>query len=273
MAIIEGIGDEVIILLTLLVIFLMVALAWISTHVREPLLEIFIIDGSRIGNLIQRLQERRRGSARAVETTADGLHAQSDETENVTTNNETGSDSSENNTNTDNGATVENDSQVDIRESQNSGDNEEIGSPVDGEINSSTNDNSEINNSLDTNNSEPAPTSTSELRQRRLNFFKVNPLTEPSSSTQPQLQELSEPASTPASGRGEVSNEESATTSPDETVSSQGSPSTPHDDPTANDNTASEPPDGHIRVRLKYLDDRQKLVHASPDDTVAQFKR
>ena len=270
MAVIEGIGDEVIILLTLLVIFLMVALAWISTHVREPLLEIFIIDGSRIGNLIQRLQERRRGSVRAVETTADGPQAQSDETENVTTNNETISDSSENNT--DNGATVENDSQVDISESQNSGDNEEIGSPVDGEINSSTNDNSETNNSLDTNNSEP-PTSTSELRQRRLNFFKVNPLTEQSSSTQPQLQELSEPASTPASGRGEVSNEEAATTSPDEPVSSQGSPSTPHDDPAANANTASELPDGHIRVRLKYLDDRQKLVHASPDDTVAQFKR
>ena len=272
MAVIEGIGDEVIILLTLLVIFLMVALAWISTHVREPLLEIFIIDGSRIGNLIQRLQERRRGSARAVETTVDGPQAQSDETENVTTSNETSSDSSENNTNTDNGATVENDSQVDISESQNSGDNEEIGSPVDGEINSSTNDNIETNNSLDTNNSEP-PTSTSELRQRRLNFFKVNPLTEQSSSTQPQLQELSEPASTPASGRGEASNEEAATTSPDETVSSQGSPSTPLDDPAANDNAASEPPDGHIRVRLKYLDDRQKLVHASPDDTVAQFKR
>ena len=39
---------------------------------------------------------------------------------------------------------------------------------------------------------------------------------------------------------------------------------------TEENQTADE---GHIRIRLKYLDDRQRLVQARPQDTVGQFKQ
>lgn len=39
------------------------------------------------------------------------------------------------------------------------------------------------------------------------------------------------------------------------------------------DVTEPEVPEGHITVRLKYFDDRQRLVQARPDESVQQFKQ
>ena len=32
-------------------------------------------------------------------------------------------------------------------------------------------------------------------------------------------------------------------------------------------------PDGHVQIRLQYIDGRQRTVYANPDDTIAEFKR
>ena len=108
----------------------------------------------------------------------------------------------------------------------------------------------------------------SELRQRRLAFF-TNPRSNDSTSTTS--------GASPDIGSTSVGTDTAPTPSEEPRSTPQPEPQqTPVAEPDAPPESVSEefePLDGHIRIRIKYLDDRQRWVQARPEETVGQFKR
>ena len=117
------------------------------------------------------------------------------------------------------------------------------------------------------------------LRQRRLAFFDKSPsgstLDQPdstascSTSTDQTNSSHSETVDLGKSQREQSNLESSSGTSeqPEDSESVQHGPALGEFE------TSEERLEGHIRIRLKYLNDHQRWVQARPEETIGQFKR
>lgn len=275
---IEGVGDEVTITLAVIAVLCIILVAWISTGIRDiPFIRVVIVQ----------LTRRRQHPAETVESLeADLLVHHPDATSE---------------------AEVDNDSLAQPTTQEVPADEAEV--PPDRTKNDSlnvgeagTSDQSEDRNTDDSKGSLEeaiAPENVenltaTQLRQRRLEFFKdpsagdgrdlvtgqcsesknnadekcvkaklpSNDKSKESEIRTPQQKSLSDLASSLLSSELENSRKEHAESGDRETQSV----------PRENHSTETETAD-EIRVRLKYLNDTQRLVKASPSETIGNFRR
>ena len=277
MAIIEGVGDEVVACFGFMLVILILILAWVSTNVTDRhLISVIVVDSRSFQRLVHRiagLTHRQLGQLAAAAGRPVGADA-GDNNGDDSQNNETDEPPEER---ADDSPEAEN-----IPEQSQEGAEPQSSAPVnepddhidnDADVQAMGSINAE---SLMTEDSVPSadqtehaegpvgtdptyttPDSEGELRQRRLNFFdKI------------QGDNKSDEACAHQS--------ESATC-----TQSESTPVTEQPQPAAADAGAAQseaeadaqPLEGHIRIRIKYLDERQRLVQAKPEDTVGEFKR
>lgn len=102
------------------------------------------------------------------------------------------------------------------------------------------------------------------LRQRRLAFFNRDQV-ESDTRINDAQSECTLNAKESSDGKNDSSEQAEFQSSPDLSAESNS---------TSQENEEEFAPlEGHIRIRLKYLDDRQRWVQAKPEDTIGQFKR
>ena len=319
MTLIEGIGDEVVLVVGALTVLVMLTMAWLSTHVRErPRVDVVVLDQNRIMQLINRV---RSATANTLEQTPIGYIVRpngQNQQQRQSTN--TSSDSSEppaideqtsdlqdaNNEqrNTNEQVSVvyahlvpDHSTNCPLRqdnqgsqEGQNAAvDSGEVSDPPNREESSTETQQSpksslevqepqDDENAASTNsdiNADSTPThdpNTAEgLRNRRLAFFVKGRSTVEESQAAATSQSSThsadwhEPATPPE-------NESAMPSLPPQVSSPQAETNreTPSSESTMPESGIQ---DGHIRIRLKYLDDRQRLVQARPGHTISQFKR
>lgn len=274
---IEGVGDEVTITLALIAVLCIILVAWISTGIRDiPFIRVVIVQ----------LTRRRQQPAETVESLEADLLVQHPDTTSET---EVDNDTSAQPTT----------QEVPADETKVPPDRTESDSVNVGEA--GTSDKTEDGNIDEARGSveDVAPETVenltaTQLRQRRLEFFKdfsagdgrdlvtdqcsesknsadekcvkaklpSNDKSKESEIRTPQQKSLSDLASSLLSSELENSRKEQAESGDRETQS------VPREDQSTETETADE-----IRVRLKYLNDTQRLVKASPSETIGNFRR
>lgn len=245
MPLIEGFGDEVTLLLFALLAGVVMVLAWMSTQVDSRfLVPIIILDRERFSALMHRL----RGLAEQRFVAGEQVRDDSPRPE--------GSES---------------------EQSLNSGDVTSMESTTSSEQEPS---HQTPENCLEEQQEQTSPSeSSTDLMPAEAgcstNDDDVETVDEPCIlvNQTPKLESLS---SAPQDVCNDSTGQESTlrTANPDETQSPLSNetpgPSTQTDNEEAE---ASTTPEGHIQIRLQYVDGRTRMVYANPDDTVRDFKR
>lgn len=273
MPLIEGVGDEVTVVFTIFLIFLLLCIAWFSTNIQElPFFSIIVIDFTRRQNR----NAQQTNSVEASDSSAVSSTSSEESTGDTSIQEETDNASRS--------------SSVDSVNEQVTGAESQI--PVQTDDVSKTKDKKESSNEnviteesgedrvLEDRNedSDDLPTTETELRRRRVAFFSdKNQVIEtkkenrnhesetivindrnPSNSSNNELPsnlQNNESNKTSESVKNETENLNSAeinVSSESETNSSQSD---------------------KVRIRLKYLNDTQRNVEASLEDTIEQFRR
>jgi hypothetical protein len=237
MVLIEGVGDEVVVCFGMMLALLILILAWISTNVSDShLISVIVVDMRNFQRLLQRI-------GNITQRPLTGAAAN-----NATEQSGNGEDAAESEARDADDATVPppepdqsspllNDIEAELLDSAAAPNPD---NPEDSGVD--PNDDAGIDPASD---DYIPPSSDDQLRQRRVAFFnKIHgdaKSENPSESTCPDTN-----TNPPREGSTEENVEESQEESPRL--------------------------EGHIRIRLKYLDDRKRLVQAKPEDTIAEFK-
>ena len=259
MALIEGVGDEVTVFVGILFTVVTLIVAWVSTQVADrQLISVIIFDQATFQRIFDRLLNNNNDNE--AERTAARVEEVNENPDSGETPPPGGSDVSDGPQGGTNEPEISGGESVENYNQENSGVDEEGVSPPGGQLN---NENSENHD---------APQTGEELRQHRLDFFesqKKNNLGEPVISCSSSTEESSaETSSLPQEGEQELS-------SPPGEVSGTGSlepdSGAPEEDEPIDVSTPLQP--GMIRLRLKYLNDRERLMAARPEETVGSFKR
>ena len=292
MSLIEGVGDEVTAFFAIVVVLSIIFLAWVSTNIRDiPFFSVIIV-------------ELTHGRRRAVVT--DNQDAQEDNTE--ATHSENDPEVSSTETSSEDSLT----SQEPELLAQSGGDNQENKNNVqeeNAENSISETPNDSVLPSEDGNNE--VDLSETELRQRRLEFFQKKKVTGTSDSTASsartkteaddisqsenasdrQIQSMSQSECVSHNQSGSDLNPSQSSSlnntcreesgikknSSDVPLHSSGSNERPDESSSVQnirDGTGDEDTNAsQINIRLKYLNDTQRSVTASPADTVGQFRR
>ena len=286
---IEGVGDEVTITIAVTAVLVIILVAWISTGIRDiPFIRVVVVQ------LTRRRQQTQ--ADRAAERIEAELLVQ--QPENVL----------ETETSSDNVAepVAQSEDSLDSRatEVSASGDNANT-STVETHVEKKTDGDSKDNTDEEktsVNEEDIAPVnvenlSASELRQRRVEFFngsaQSGTLTDNDTQDAEQISENN--ANNEKDEKLESSSDEKATESEPKSLNSKrlsdlasnllneelensrkeqtdSRNSQSETRSSENQSTGSETPD-EIRVRLKYLNDTQRLVTASPSETIGNFRR
>lgn len=275
---IEGVGDEVTIAATIIAVLSIILVAWVSTGIRDiPFIRVVVVQ----------LTRRRRQAEETVESHEDDLLVQHPDNateaepdpvaEPVTQGVE--SDAAE-------GPVDRTDSNTNIAETE-----------ANDEAETETNNKNE--DSIDEEDVAPSTVenlSATELRQRRLEFYKDssstdgrNQVTDQTLESKNSVDEKSVKDRSSSNGKSKeaeiksphqksLSDLASSLLSTELENSRRGrtesrqSEGESENQPRGSGNQSSETVD-EIRVRLKYLNDTQRLVKASPSDTIGNFRR
>lgn len=313
MPLIEGIGDEVTVGCGLLFLLCLVLLAWFSTHTRDiPFVSIIVVELSQRRHLASRNRGRTNEEQASASDTAstEALASESDSRQNAegdaTTNltpaptesdgvvEETISRVSDNDEGGDQkqsvGAKAKDDSCLcpaagdpgdvstdtgDVSADITTTDSMSAGRTAEDSVQDTC---SQIEHPQDTNNSPD------EVRKRRVAYFETTRGKEYSDlSEEPDLAEsnkcasAAEPATEKQSAEGLQSNAASEESRDSSIAAGQtGVPesvSEPVDGEAASSSNSPASDTQQIRVRLKYLNDTQRLVYARPEDTIGNFRR
>lgn len=265
MPLIEGVGDEVTVVFTLFLLFLTLCIAWVSTNIQElPFFSVIVIEFTRRQNRNQQqvsnveTHEISSASSSSSEEST-GEQSVQEVPENVA--NYTSKESSEQTS----GATSQVPVPVNANEDQDkpNSENHEEGSTEDtpGEI---------IQQETD-----DPPVTENELRRRRVAFFSGK--SGSSETEQGQSEQKSETKVCEES----LSNSCTSDIHPKTKSKSRGLESEKRDDdiPRSTTNESDISSDSissqndKVRIRLKYLNETQRNVEASLEDTVDQFRR
>ncbi|CAH1775184.1 unnamed protein product [Owenia fusiformis] len=261
MSLIEGIGDEVLVLFAVLSVLLLAIVAWVSTSVADlPFVSVIIFE---------------RRQAQQTDDTTEQVNEENLNTETVgTENNVTENDA------TDNHEEVAQDVEEEVNHANGSVEHEIIdGSNIEDvkfekesnseDINIDNDSNIEDNESnIESCEIAEPPQNESELRQRRVEFFSQNA----SASIQ-------SPTLAPQADKTEAESTQNKQDRQNVTPTTIAAPTSENSERTAssinNENASFEDgiPEGHIKVRIKYLDERQRQVFAKPETTIQNFRR
>ena len=309
MPLIEGIGDEVTVTVGLIFVFLFLLLAWASTNVAYQPFTVIVLDRRSLQAIVQRIRQQATGAAAQNGQAGSGggrlpgTAAQNDEEE-EDDNHDNAEEEEENKEPAEGageasgqGGDTKDDAEDDSSaiESGEPSSSEHVDANVSNAEDGSTVNSSEVlqetvssdihdisgDASQATGACRVTDLSETELRQRRLAFFTGQ-----------------RPERTSTTGESDIntSNVEGPNTSSVDVSTSSGlrqtdtepnqgeGPSDQTDNDTGEGNEQDAYPstenienidriEGHIRIRLKYLDERQRLVQAKPEDTIGDFKR
>ena len=220
MSLIEGVGDEVTVCFGIFTILSLMILAWLFTHVSDPIIRVIVLDRDAFRRLIQRIRNIQSGGAAPVQTnTNDPMTSETHEQE------------------------------------------EEVTSP-----DTQTRVATEGENVSESVSSEPIS------REEQVESTTVHTVPPPITGTDDvPAKTLFSSESAHSSVMQTNDTDVSASTGPVETNNTGG-----NDVPISKDDSEEEAvdvPEGSIRIKIKYLDDRQKIVYAKPDITLGKFKR
>lgn len=307
MSMIEGIGDEVTICFGILSLLLVILLAWISTNVQDPIIRIIILDRASLRRLLQRIQNIGTHRVLRTESNTGSASGQTETRENVTANVQTHI------VVTDTETLGPEDTAVIPQENspaETTGTTPDVSSVSSETTNTSSSDTSIENVSSITEGQSGQKDNLAYQaalsRQQVETLVKVssepqsdiNPGTDwhddKESSAEVPLSPPGDPSQSVSQNIGAESNltdpqqpttivgpsnvETSAATGPDNEIDNNETlpPCTEEVERSETANAGVESsgiPEGSIRIKIKYLDERQKVVHAKPDDTIGQFKR
>ena len=296
---IEGVGDEVTITVAAIAVLAIILVAWISTGIRDiPFIRVVVVQLTR-----RRRQPQTDSAVERIE--AELLVRQP---ENVLETDDTSGD------NVAEPVVAQSENSVDSREDDevNPGDDNASAKSLEANVEQKTEDNNkdiaDENTALeDEEDIVPVDVenlSASELRQRRVEFFKGP--TQPSSVTDNGIQDAEQSVHVVNKANESNETEEKLETSDEkgkesetetkslkskrlsdlasnllneelensrkEQTDSRNSQTETRGNENQSTGTGSETPD-EIRVRLKYLNDTQRLVTASPSETIGNFRR
>ncbi|KAK2155289.1 hypothetical protein LSH36_243g00045 [Paralvinella palmiformis] len=275
MSYIEGVGDEVTILVTILLAAVLIYLAWLSTSVPErPLVRIVILDRARFQEFLQRFVQR--NSPRTAQTDMVGERTvppeQTITTENVAVEHRDNKSS----------AAINSETTAHLLPADLTEDNVSAGNCTEThQENITTADVKNVEVQMDIRTSgdetaegEPAILQASEVTQTFLDSFLLS--TRPDGTGESQMSSVSESQALPQTSTDDEARCSSSSSFDSQTETSEMASSDEQRRQSSEANrmdTEETLPDGHIRIRLKYLDERQRLVQARPEDTIGQFKR
>ena len=232
MAFIEGIGDEVVMVVGTFIAIVCITLAWFSTRVRDrPRPEVVVLDRSRIVRALQRI---RTATTNTLTQTPVGYVIRSS--------NSSGSAAS-----TDGGETSQ-------PSDTNSADGNEQVSVLYAEVRGNQVNQTSVSETNTSTTPSPSTSQSETTVPEVVHDVEADRVSTPTSASDSEVRQRN------------ISTERTAP-EPRETTPAAAS------DQDTSDIPESERLDGHIRVRLKYLDERQRLVQARPDSTIEQFKR
>ncbi len=292
MTLIEGVGDEVTIFFSVVFVLLILFFAWISTNVSDHnLISVIVVDSRSFQRLLHRLgsltqRQLNLGPGNPVDQ---GQEAHENVREEEAPDNTQASDNQEN---------IQSDSE--LQSAEPAGESEVATTDIEPVVSSETS--CEVRDtsveSIDTSNkthdseaavgqqpsqSELRPQTEDQLRQRRVAFFdKLQ--SSPPTECDPSLVQQNTTTTAPQHITNETKQAEPATHT-DHTSHSTLPPSETTSPPSGDSEQSTENVGqgqrteevvclaGHIRIRLKYLDERQRLVQAKPDETIGDFKR
>ena len=294
---IEGVGDEVTITVAAIAILAIILVAWISTGIRDiPFIRVVVVQLTR-----RRRQPQTDSAVERIE--AELLVRQP---ENVLETDDTSGD------NVAEPVVAQSENSVDFRETEVSagGDNASANSletNVEEKTDNDSKDNTVENENLETEEDivpvDVENLNASELRQRRVEFFKgpnqsssvtdngiqdfeqsvVNKANE-SNETEEKLETSDERGKESETETKSLNSKrlsdlasnllnEELENSRKEQTDSRNSQTETRSNENQSTGTGSETPDDEIRVRLKYLNDTQRLVTALPSETIGNFRR
>lgn len=278
MSYIEGVGDEVTILVTILLAAILIYIAWLSTSVSErPLVRIVVLDRARFQEFLHRFVQRNLHPVQATDSRASEQTAPPDQ--NVVTENI----SLEHNESSKSSTTISSETTLRVSPSdkaqagtgqESSQENDKAATatsdvPVDVQMNV----NQQTDVAVDR---EERILEAPQVTQTFLDSFLLSTRSDGSGQSQPADVTGSQPQHIlTASVMSDGANNASSTSSSQPETSEMSSSDEQRRQSSESTNTEAEEllPEGHIRIRLKYLDERQRLVQARPEDTIGQFKR
>lgn len=254
MPLIEGVGDEVTVFFAVVLLFLILCIAWVSTNIQElPFFSVIVIEFTRRHTRIGQ-QNPTESASSSSSNSSDASSSDNGErntspslVEEILNDLETplGNDSS-------NDESVEHENVPKTSESpKNEGTNELASTSTNSESTSTEN----VAESVE----EDLPASETELRQRRVAFFAKSGCSTESKNTSEIKQD-----------NNEQENSSSSLGQTDSESRNAGSRSSNERNETTGEQTSQAE---KVTIRLKYLNDTQRNVEASLDDTIDQFRR
>ena len=261
MPLIEGIGDEVILVFAFLVIVIVLVGAWMSTHIREiPLLSLIILEHN------QRRRQETQNTPQSQQQEEQVPTSIESESEQLAPSNEQGEESFETETGS---SSIENSSDFLAQSTPHVQDIISTSDPL---------ENIECETDTESDDS-GSNLSDGELRRRRIAFLTQstgiddskdvtnaeNNTNQGDKKLQNDESQLTENTSNSNLNSGE--NIQQVNNDSSQTESVQNEDQVPESEVTATGNA------GKIQIRIKYMNDTQKSVVANPRETIGQFRR
>ena len=110
-------------------------------------------------------------------------------------------------------------------------------------------------------------TGTNELRRRRLAFYDKSNNGASNTDSQERLSRIPHDSSSASPGDRNIPADGSSVDQQSQSVNRDDTPES------TRDSSSDSVPGRHMRVKIKYLDDRQRQVEALPNETIGEFKR
>lgn len=272
MPLIEGVGDEVTIVFSIVFLCLILCIAWLSTNIQAlPFYGVIVIELTRGRNRNQEQRNNIESSESSTASSTSGEESTGEQSTQEEPENITSSLSKDNG----NDQTVGADSHVSVNESDdvntanNSIENPNIETTVTQELTTEHSQETPANAPI-RNSDDDLPATETELRRRRVAFFSGN--TSSSDSVNENNTQRSE-ARVCTESLSNINSDKSKDKDRSKTSEKNNDENCSQHESNDSGISSESGQTDKVRIRLKYLNETQRNVEASLDDTIDQFRR